>query len=153
MELIDLIPNSLSFRIITTLDISDEREVPEGYTGRVRLTVGDYIAYVAWYQDGKLHNPSRTHPAFRRLRHDGRVKFEMFYTEGEVHDPAPDTPAVRGYFNNDSVHYEEHFQFGRRHDGANGSPAIRKFRADSSIRHDLHYLHGIRQWPAQRRIA
>lgn len=152
MELINLVPNSLSFRIISTLDISDESEVPEGFTGRVRLSAGDYLAYIAWYEGGKLHNPSRNQPAFRRFRRDGRVKFEMFYTEGEVHDPNPTTPAVRGYFDNNSVHYEERFHFGRRNDGADGSPAIRKYRADGTIRHDLRYSQGIRQFGTERKV-
>ena len=36
MELIDLIPNSMSFRVITTIDVSDEGEIPVGFTGRVK---------------------------------------------------------------------------------------------------------------------
>ena len=33
MELIDLIPNAMSFRVITTIDIEDEAEIPVDFTG------------------------------------------------------------------------------------------------------------------------
>lgn len=36
MELIDLVPNSMSFRVITTIEVDDEKEIPTGFTGRVR---------------------------------------------------------------------------------------------------------------------
>ena len=57
MELIDLVPNSMSFRVINTLDIHDESEIPAGFTGRVRRHANGSISYVAWYRDGQLHNP------------------------------------------------------------------------------------------------
>ena len=144
MDVIDLIPNAMSFRIITTLDIDDEREVPEGFTGRVRRSAGDYTAYVAWYEGGLLENPGRNHPAYRRFRPDGQLKFDMFYTAGQLDDPSDGTPAVRGYFANGSVHYEERYSGGRRSDGADGSPAIRKYRADGTVRHELRYRDGVR---------
>ena len=59
MELIDLVPNSLSFRVIATADITDEAEIPEGFTGRVRFHRNDRVEYVAWYVDGLLQNPGR----------------------------------------------------------------------------------------------
>lgn len=74
MELIDLVPNSMSFRVITTLDIRDEAEIPSNFTGRVRYHEKNAITYVAWYKDGELHNPGRNYPAYRRFRGDGRLK-------------------------------------------------------------------------------
>jgi antitoxin component YwqK of YwqJK toxin-antitoxin module len=144
MDLIDLIPNSLTFRIVTTIDIADEAEMPAGFTGRVRRSAGDHIAYVAWYQDGLLHNPSRTHPAYRRFRPDGALKFEMFYTEGELHDPSSGVPAVRGYYADGTLHYSEHWKHGKRHDGSDGSPALSKYRADGTLRHQFRYRNGVR---------
>lgn len=146
MELIDLIPNSMSFRIVSTLDLADGDDPPAGFTGRVRGRVDGRgpIVTVAWYHDGVLHNPGRTHPAFRRFRPDGTVKFEMFYATGRLQDPAPDHPAVRGYYADGTVHYEERWTMGRRHDGSDGSAAVRKWRADGSLRHELRYRHGTR---------
>ena len=65
MELIDLIPNSMTFRVINTIDIEDEAEIPVGFTGRVRRHANDSISYVAWYREGQLHNPGRYHPAYQ----------------------------------------------------------------------------------------
>jgi hypothetical protein len=144
MEIIDLVPNALTFKVITTIDIVDEAEIPTGYTGRVRRHENDALAYVAWYVDGRLQNPGRHHPAYRRLRADGRVKYELFYEDGELHDPAPNMPAVRGFYADGSPHYEERYRAGRRWDGRDGSPAIRKWRADGSLRHELHYRDGRR---------
>ncbi len=144
MELIDLVPNSMSFRVITTLDIHDEAEIPTTFTGRVRRHDGNYIAYVAWYKDGQLHNPGRNHPAYRRFRPDGRLKYELFYTHGLLHDPGASTAAVRGYFADGRLHYEERYWAGKRRDGKDGTPAIRKWRSDGTIRHELHYLDGRR---------
>jgi hypothetical protein len=144
MELIDLIPNSLSFRIVATLDLTGQEEMPEGFTGRVRRSQNGHTISVAWYQQGLLHNPSRSHPAFRCLRADAQVKFEMWYLQGTLQDPSRDAPAVRGYYADGALHYEEHWAAGRRHDGADGSPAIRKWRADGTLRHELRYQHGAR---------
>jgi antitoxin component YwqK of YwqJK toxin-antitoxin module len=144
MELIDLVPSSLSFRVITTIDIDDESEVPTGYTGRVRRHSGGSVSYVAWYRDGQLHNPGRHHPAYRRFRPDGKLKYELFYTHGLLHDPGASTPAARGYFADGRVHYEERYWAGRRQDGRDGTPAIRKWRNDGSLRHELRYQDGKR---------
>ena len=144
VELVDLIPNSLSFRIVTTLDLDDREAVPDGFTGRVRRSHAGHPVSSAWYQDGLLHSPSRTHPAFRWFRAGGRVKYEMWYSHGSLDDPAPDAPAVRGYFAGGGCHYEERWAMGRRHDGHDGTPAIRKWRADGSLRHELRYQHGSR---------
>jgi hypothetical protein len=144
MEVIDLVPNSLTFRVITTIDVDDEKEIPGGFTGRVRRHSGDSVVYVAWYHEGLLQNPGKNHGAYRRFRPDGRLKYELFYSAGALQDPSPRTPAVRGYFHDGSLHYEERFVAGARHDGPDGAAAIRKFRNDGTLRHELHYREGIR---------
>ena len=144
VELIDLIPNSMSFRVVTTIDVADESEIPEGFTGRVKHHLGGSVVYVAWFVQGQLNNPSRTHPAYRRFRSDGRLKYEMFYSQGALHDPSASTPAVRGFYANGQVHYEERYFGGRRHDATDGTAAIRKWRLDGSLRHELHYADGNR---------
>lgn len=144
MELIDLIPNSLSFRVVVTVDLHEGDEIPVGFTGRVKHHDGDHVVAVSWYQDGQLHNPGKHHPAYRCFRHDGRLKYEMFYTHGLLHDPSDQLPAVRGYYADGKVHYEERWFGGKRHDGRDGSAAIRKWRADGSLRHELHYSLGKR---------
>jgi len=144
MELIDLIPNSMTFRIINTIDIEDEAQIPVGFTGRVRRHANDSISYVAWYRDGQLHNPGRHHPAYRRFRPDGKLKYELFYTHGLLHDPSTEMPAARGYFADGKVHYEERYWAGKRQDGRDGSPAIRKWRNDGTVRHELRYIDGRR---------
>ena len=144
MELIDLIPSSMSFRVIVTIDIEDEAQIPIGFTGRVRRHANESISYVAWYREGLLHNPGRRHPAYRRFRPDGKVKYDLFYTHGLLHDPTAEMPAARGYFADGKVHYEERYWAGRRQDSRDGKPAIRKWRNDGTIRHELHYCDGRR---------
>jgi hypothetical protein len=140
----ELLPSSMSFRIVTTLDVADEGEIPPSFEGRVRRTFGDASRYVAWYSQGLLADPSRSDPAYRRYRSSGEVKYELHYTNGMLQDPNPSTPAVRGYFANGIVHYEERYTLGRRHDTANGSAAVRKWRSDGTFRHELHYRDGQR---------
>lgn len=144
MEFVDLVPNSLTFRVINTLEIEDEAEIPEGYTGRVRRYLDGSLVYVAWYRDGLLHNPGRSNAAYRRLRADGKLKYELFYARGVLNDPADGGPAVRGFYADGTMHYEEHYRDGKRNDGQDGSPAIRKWRHDGSVRHELHYVDGRR---------
>lgn len=144
MEFVDLVPNSLTFRVINTLEVDDEAGIPEGYTGRVRRYLEGTLVYVAWYRDGLLQNPGRSNPAYRRLRSDGKVKYELFYSRGVLDDPVGGGPAVRGFYADGSLHYEEHYRDGKRHDAENGLPAIRKWRHDGSIRHELHYNEGRR---------
>ena len=144
MELIDLIPNAMSFRVITTIDIEDEAEIPVDFTGRVCRHAGWLVSYVAWYRDGQLHNPGRQYPAYRRFRPDGKLKYELFYTHGLLHDPTASRPAARGLFADGEVHYEERYWAGKRQDGSDGSPAIRKWRNDGSVRHELRYMDGRR---------
>lgn len=144
MELIDLIPNSMSFRVITTIDVTDDAEIPVGFTGRVKHHDADHVSAVSWYVDGQLHNPGKHHPAYRRFRPDGRLKFEMFYTHGLLHDPSDTVPAVRGYYADGKVHYEERYFGGRRNDAKDGTAAIRKWRHDGALRHELRYTNGRR---------
>lgn len=140
----ELLPNSMSFRVIATLDIDDEAQIPPDFTGRVRRTFSTDQRYVAWYTSGHLDDPSKGYPAYRVHRADGQVKYEMHYTAGSLQDPDPKTPAVRGYYASGAVHYEERYRGGRRHDGPNGEAAVRKWRADGTLRHELHYRDGIR---------
>lgn len=145
MEFVDLVPNSLTFRVINTIDIRhDGAEIPAGYTGRVRRYLDGSLAYVAWYRDGLLHNPGRTHPAYRRFRTDGKLKYELFYTHGALADPANGAPAVRGFYADGTLHYEERYRDGKRNDAADGTAAIRKWRHDGSLRHELRYSDGHR---------
>lgn len=144
MELIDLIPNSMSFRVITTIEVTDVSEIPVGFGGRVKHLEDGVVLYVAWYQEGQMHNPGKHHPAYRRFRSDGRVKYEMFYTHGLLHDPSDQIPAVRGFYADGKVHYEERYFGGKRHDARDGAAAIRKWRNDGALRHEIHYLHGRR---------
>ena len=144
MELIDLIPNSMSFRVITTIEVTEVSEIPVGFSGRVRYLEDGSVTYVAWYQDGQMNNPGKHHPAYRRFRADGRLKYEMFYTHGLLHDPSDVVPAVRGYYADGKVHYEERYFGGKRSDGKDGSPAIRKWRNDGALRHEIHYQQGRR---------
>ena len=144
MEFVDLVPNSLTFRVINTIDIDNEANVPEGYTGRIRRYLEGALVYVAWYRDGLLQNPGRSNPAYRRLRNDGKVKYELFYSHGVLDDPAGGAPAVRGFYADGTLHYEEHYRDGKRNDADNGLPAIRKWRHDGTLRHELHYANGRR---------
>ena len=140
----ELLPNSMSFRVISTLDVVDESEIPPDFTGRVRRSFETGGSYVAWFTDGALDNPDRNHPAYRRFRNDGQVKYEMFYERGQLQDPTDRDAAVRGYFANGRLHYEEHYRDGKRHDAVNGSPAVSKWRADGTLRHQLRYRNGRR---------
>ena len=143
MELVDLVPNSLTFRVINTIDVEDESDVPEGYSGRVRRYLEGALVYVAWYRLGVLHNPGRSSPAYRRLRPDGKLKYELFYSRGLLNDP-PGGAAVRGYYADGALHYQEHYRGGKRHDAVDGTPAIRKWRHDGTMRHELRYADGRR---------
>lgn len=150
---VDLLPNSLSFRVITTIDVTAEDEIPDGFTGRVRLRYDGALVYVAWYTDGLLDNPTRRMPAYTRYRPNGRVKYEMHYRRGLLDDPGDGQPAVRGYFANGRIHYEERFRDGRRHDGPGGIAAIRKWRPDGSLRRALHSYYGRPVPPPQQHRA
>jgi hypothetical protein len=140
----ELLPSSLSFRVISTIDVDDEEKIPPSFTGRVRRTFPSLQRYIAWYTSGHLDDPALGHPAYRVHRADGQVKYEMHYRAGLLHDPDPQTPAVRGFYANGVVHYEERYLAGRRHDGPHGEAAVRKWRADGSLRHEIHYRDGVR---------
>lgn len=140
----ELLPNSMSFRVIATLDITDDAEIPSDFTGRIRRSFASAQRYVAWYTSGRLDDPARGHPAYRVHRADGQVKYEMHYTDGVLHDPDARTPAVRGYYSGGELHYEERYHGGRRNDGPGGEAAVRKWRANGTIRHELHYRDGVR---------
>lgn len=144
MELIDLIPNSMSFRFVSMLDIDEVSEIPDGFTGRVRRCANGTFVVVAWYHRGVLHNPGRTHPAYRCYRRDGQVKYEHFYTNGVLHDPVDSMPAVRGFYASGSAHYEEHYRTGVRSDGLDGSAAVSKWRENGTLRHQIRYVDGRR---------
>lgn len=140
----ELLPNSMSFRVINTIDIADETDIPPEFTGRVRRSFDSAQRYVAWYSEGRLDDPSRGYPAFRVHRANGNVKYEMHYRSGVLDDPDPRTPAVQGFYSAGGVHYEERYRGGRRSDGPKGEAAVRKWRADGTLRHELHYRNGIR---------
>jgi hypothetical protein len=144
VEIIDLVPNSMSFRVITTLDVRSHEEVPAGFTGRVRCWTGTHLTWLAWYHDGALHNPGRSHPAYRRFRPTGELKYERWYQRGRLDDPATGGAAVRGFYADGTPHYEEHYLDGARHDGRRGEPAVVKWRHDGTERHRLHYRFGVR---------
>ena len=140
----ELLPNSMSFRVIATIDVDDESQIPADFTGRVRRTFPSLQRYVAWYSGGHLDDPTKGYPAYRVHRADGQVKYEMHYHGGVLQDPDASTPAVRGYFASGAIHYEERYRQGRRHDGPRGEAAVRKWRANGTVRHELHYLDGVR---------
>jgi hypothetical protein len=141
--LVELLPNAVSFRVVTTIDVETDEQIPTGFTGRVRLSVGGRMESIAWYDRGVLEDPSLRTPAYVRVRRDGRIKQERHYRLGRLHDPEPGRPAVRGYFANGSLRYEEHYRYGRRHD-SNGTPAIVKWREDGSVRGVRRYFEGHR---------
>ena len=143
-EGVDLLPNSMTFKVITTLDLAHDAPVPDGFNGRVRRQFANDQRVVAWYTNGVLVDPAHDVPAYRLHRADGGVKYEMHYRDGQLCDPDANTPAVRGYFADGSIHYEERFVSGRRNDGSRGEAALRKWRADGTLRHELRYHHGTR---------
>lgn len=140
----DLLPSALSFRVVSTIEVADDADVPDDFTGRVRRRFANGQRTVRWLRDGVLHDPTATHPAFRVIRADGSVKYEMHYHSGVLHDPSARQAAVRGFYAGGQVHYEERYQHGRRHDGSHGEAALRKWRADGSLRHEIHYHLGVR---------
>jgi hypothetical protein len=140
---VELFPNSVSFRVVTTIDVEQESDVPVGFSGRVRVVVGDVVESIAWYDRGVMEDPSSRTPAYVRLRQDGHHKQERHYRLGRLHDPEPGIPAVRGFFADGTIRYEEHYRYGRRHD-SDGRPAIMKWRADGSVRSQRRYYEGFR---------
>ncbi len=137
----EILPSALSFRIITSVDVADECEIPTLFNGRVRFVEDGRIVAIGWYTDGLLHDPARKVPAYVRLRADGQVKQSRRYHRGRLHDPSKIEPAVRGFFADGSDRYAEHYHFGRRQDSSSGAPAITKWRQDGSVR-------SVRRYPA-----
>ncbi|MDJ0769154.1 MAG: hypothetical protein QNJ12_10180 [Ilumatobacter sp.] len=137
----DIWPNTVSFRLVNTIDVRAETDIPTGYTGRVRVVAQGYVRSIGWLEQGSYHDPAASTPAYVRLRRDGRVKQARFYRRGKLHDPEPDTPAVRGFFANGARRYAEHYRDGRRCDSQNGAPAITTWRLDGSVRKEIRYTH------------
>ena len=92
----ELLPNSMSFRVINTIDITDDNEIPVDFTGRVRRSFDSAQRYVAWYTGGHLDDPTKGYPAYRVHRGDGQVKYEMHYRNGVLDDPDPQRPPSAG---------------------------------------------------------
>jgi hypothetical protein len=140
---VEILPNTLSFRMVVTIDVESESEIPGRFTGRVRQSTDGFLVWSAWYRNGKLEDPAPSTPAYVRYRRDGQPKQQRHYRLGRLHDPEPGTPAVRGYFANGADRYIEHYRYGRRHDSL-GRPAIVKWRHDGSVRSQRHYFEGAR---------
>ena len=138
-----LLPNSLSFRMVTTITVTDADQVPDGYSGRVRIETAAGLDSVLWLDRGQLDDPATDVPAVTRYRSTGGVKQVRHYRLGRLHDPEPGVPAVRGYFADGTLRYAEHFRYGWRHD-AGDVPAIRKWRADGTLRTARHYVDDLR---------
>lgn len=146
------LPNSLSFRMVSTLTVADTREIPPGYTGRVSVNGPNGLDSVLWLDRGQLDDPATDVPAFSRYRSTGVVKQERHYRLGRLHDPEPGVPAVRGYFSDGSLKYAEHFRYGWRQDSGD-QPAIRKWRADGTLRTVRHYIDDVRIDPDRPRTG
>lgn len=132
----------MSFRMVVTIDVEAESDIPDDFTGRVRKTTNGALQYTAWYSKGKMEDPASGSPAYVRYRASGEAKQERHYRLGRLHDPSPQHPAVRGYFANGAVKYEERYRYGRRHD-SRGVPALIKWRLDGSVRTERHYWEGL----------
>lgn len=141
--LVDLLPNSMSFRFVTTINVTDEDEIPGGFTGRVRTTTNGTLESITWLDRGEVEDPVQGVPAYSRYRPSGKVKQIRHYRLGRLHDPSPGVPAVQGFFANGMRRYEEHYRYGRRHDH-HGRAAILKWRQDGTLRTELHYYEGLR---------
>lgn len=148
----DLLPNSMSFRFVSTLDLSDDDTVPRGFTGRVRRSSHGRPESVEWFSLGELDDPEPRTPAFVRFRENGDTKQSRHYRQGRLHDPTPSEPAVVGYFADGSVKYCEHYRYGRRHDFGEQA-AITKWRNDGSVRAAHHYYGGMRIERIPQRVA
>jgi hypothetical protein len=150
--LVDLLPNSMSFRFVSTIETRSVDAVPPGFTGRVRVVTGGRLECVVWFSGGDMDNPEPRTPAFVRYRQNGKPKQVRHYRMGRLHDPALGHPAVEGYFADGSIKYREHFRYGRRHD-CGASPAITKWRNDGGVRVQHHYYEGLRIEPVRQQLA
>jgi antitoxin component YwqK of YwqJK toxin-antitoxin module len=132
----------MTFRMVVTIDVESESEIPDDFSGRVRKLTNGTLDYTAWYSKGEMEDPAPTTPAYVRYRPSGEAKQERHYRLGRLHDPSADQPAVRGYFANGALKYEERYRYGRRHDHR-GTPAIIKWRLDGTVRTQRHYWEGL----------
>ena len=103
VEVLVLVRAARSVRRMRRVEWASGRVSPTGCTGGVGGRVNGRGVYVAGYADGQLQNPGRTHPAYRRFRPDGQVKYDLFYTRGQLQDPGPRSAAVRGFYANLSL--------------------------------------------------
>ncbi len=148
----DLLPNSMSFRFVSTLDLRDNDAVPRGFTGRVRRSTDGRVHTVEWFSRGELDDPEPRTPAFARFRENGATKQIRHYRQGRLHNPMPNEPAVVGFFADGSMKYREHFRYGRRHD-SDHQAAITKWRNDGSVRTTHNYYEGMRIERIERQLA
>lgn len=149
---VDLLPNSMSFRFVATIDVPSPAAVPPGFTGRVRVQVDGRLDTVMWYSRGELDNPEPRTPAVVRFREHGKPKQVRHYRQGRLHDPVLGQPAVEGFFADGSRKYREFYRYGRRHDYGD-VPAITKWRNDGSIRTQHHYYEGLRIEPVRQHAS
>ena len=140
---VDLLPNSMSFRFVATIDTRSPAAVPRGFTGRVRVSCNGRLDQVMWFCEGQLDNPEPRTPAYVKFRANGKPKQVRHYRQGRLHDPTLGQAAVEGFFADGSVKYREHYRYGRRHDFGH-VPAITKWRSDGSVRTEHHYYEGLR---------
>ena len=140
---VELLPNSMSFRFVTTITVVSEDEIPDGFSGRVRTSPNGVLESITWLSLGVPDDPDPRVPAYTRYRPTGEVKQVRHYRMGRLHDPARGMPAVQGFFAGGSRRYEEYFRYGRRHD-YRGKPAITKWRLDGTVRAKWHYYEGLR---------
>jgi len=133
----------MSFRFVTTINVTHEGEIPARFTGRVRMTANGALASITWLNRGEMEDPGPRIPAYSRYRPSGKVKQIRHYRLGRLHDPSRGVPAVQGFFANGMRRYEEHYRYGRRHDHE-GRAAIAKWRQDGTLRTELHYYEGLR---------
>ena len=136
----------MSFRFITTITVETEDEIPEAFTGRVRLAPDGVLESISWLSQGVLDDPTSGIPAYTRYRPTGEPKQIRHYRQGRLHDPARGVPAVRGFYAGGGRRYDEHFRYGRRHDHR-GTAAITKWRRDGTVRAQWHYYEGLRVEP------
>lgn len=149
---VDILPNSMSFRFVATIDVTSPRAIPPGFTGRVRVSNGGRLDTVMWFCRGELDNPEPRTPAYIHFHQHGKPKQVRHYRQGRRHDPTPGQPAVEGFFADGSRKYREHYRYGRRHDSGD-VPAITKWRNDGSVRTVHHYYEGLRIEPILQRVS
>lgn len=145
---VDLLPNSMTFRFVATIDTPSVEAVPRGFTGRVRVSGNGRLDRVMWFSDGELDNPEPRTPAYVRFRQNGKPKQIRHYRQGRLHDPDLGQPAVEGFFADGARKYREFYRYGRRHDSGE-LPAITKWRNDGSVRTTHHYYEGLRIEPVR----